>query len=189
MKKTFRTIYVHMMERRLWRYCRRRFRSELGLEHGPGHWKRVAAFGRMLCDLDPSVDRLVVNAFACMHDVERLDNCDDLEHGPRAAMLVKRIRRTYLSYLNDEQIGLLSTACELHTTAISTESYTVNACFDADRLDLLRCGISPDPARMASVSGADIAAREDFVDGVWKYVNETVSKQGIPVSIMSMCRG
>lgn len=183
MKKTFRTIYVHMVERRLWRYCRRRFRSELGLEHGPGHWKRVAAFGRMLCDLDPSVDRLVVNAFACLHDVERRDNCDDLEHGPRAAMLVKRIRHTYLPYLNDEQIGLLSTACELHTTAPSTGAPTVNACLDADRLDLLRCGIVPDPARMASVAGAGIAAREDFADVVWGHVDEAVSERRAPDSV------
>lgn len=166
-----RGAVVRFMEWRLLRFCQRRFDDHLGVEHGPSHWRRVAAFGDILCDRNPEVDRMVVRAFACLHDVEREDNYDDLEHGPRAAELVRRIRWTHLRYLDDTQVGLLSEACRVHTTAARTGNPTVDACLDADRLDLCRCGIIPDPERMASREGAELAAHEDYINAVWKAVN------------------
>ena len=169
------------MERRLWRYCRRHFRRGLGREHGEPHWRRVAAFGEMLCDGDPSVDRQVVRAFACLHDVERVDNLSDPGHGPRAAGLVRRIRRRRLSYLSEEQVGLLQAACAEHTSSLRTENETVNACLDADRLDLVRGGVLPSPGRMASQVGASLAGRRDFVDGVWLPVNRATHRPPRPL--------
>ena len=38
---------------------------------------------------------------------------------------------------------------------------TIDACFDADRLDLGRVGIDPDPERMATERGKEIANNEN----------------------------
>ncbi len=179
-------------QRRLWRLCRRRFRLEQDGEHGPAHWQRVAAFGELLHEKNPKVDVAVVRAFACLHDVERMDNGDDLNHGPRAARLAMRIRRLYLPHLSDNQAIALYIACEIHTSwpRLNTVDYadcrrpgsrqyplveTVNACLDADRLDLVRCGAVPNPERMASPEGAALAAREDFVEAVWMCIRDQVS--------------
>ena len=35
---------------------------------------------------------------------------------------------------------------------------TIDVCFDSDRLDLPRAGITPDPAQMATKEGAEMAA-------------------------------
>ena len=53
----------------------------------------------------------------------------------------------------------LKKACELQTTTWRTEDETVNACFDADRLDLGRVGITPDPEKMATVQGRILAEK------------------------------
>ncbi|MBR1788152.1 MAG: hypothetical protein IJ762_03025 [Bacteroidaceae bacterium] len=39
-----------------------------------------------------------------------------------------------------------------------TGNITVDICFDADRLDLTRVGITPNPRRMATSLGARLAA-------------------------------
>jgi len=45
----------------------------------------------------------------------------------------------------------------------------VNACFDADRLDLGRVGIMPDPDKMATVQGRIMAEKmmEDNPEADW----------------------
>ena len=135
--------------------------------HGVSHWDRVAKFGDDLYTCD--VDMLVVKAFAYIHDVERVNECEDLQHGPRAAKLVDEIRSTLLDFMNDKEIQQLKDACKLHTTTWRTEDATVNACFDADRLDLGRVGITPDPDKMATVQGRIIAEKmlEDNLESDW----------------------
>ena len=125
--------------------------------HGIVHWDRVANNADLLNTSD--VDLLVVKAFAYVHDVERNDDGYDLQHGPRAAALVDEIRDTELAFLNDDEILQLKKACELHTSTWRTEDATVNACFDADRLDLGRVGIAPNPGKMATVQGHILAER------------------------------
>lgn len=173
---------ISFREKLLWLFCRMRFNNKLGAEHGPKHWRRVAVFGDILCNLNPQADRMVVRAFACLHDVERVSNLDDNEHGQRAAFLVWKLRRTLLSYLNDTQVGLLAEACSLHTFALSVPKdrlggATVNACFDADRMDLPRAGIIPDPERMASRGGAWLVSGEDFVEAVWERVKRQIDNK------------
>ena len=36
---------------------------------------------------------------------------------------------------------------------------TIDACFDADRLDLGRVGITPDPNKMATAKGKELASQ------------------------------
>lgn len=125
--------------------------------HGVSHWDRVARNADVLITSD--VDELVVKAFAYIHDVERVNDSDDLQHGPRAAMLVDEIRSSELSFLNDQEIEQLKEACRLHTLRHRTEDATINACFDADRLDLERVGITPNPDKMATIQGRILAER------------------------------
>lgn len=135
--------------------------------HGLGHWDRVAKYAEDLSTAD--VDLLVVKAFAYVHDVERKnENCDP-QHGPRATVLVDEIRSTVLGFLNDKEIQQLKEACRLHTTTLRTEDATVNACFDADRLDLGRVGISPKPDKMATVQGRILAEKmmEAYPENDW----------------------
>jgi len=138
-----------------------------GSVHGIAHWDRVAKNADLLNTSD--VDLLVVKVFAYIHDVERDDDSYDLQHGPRAAALVDEIRDTELAFLNDGEIRQLKKACELHTTTWRTEDATVNACFDADRLDLGRVGIMPDPDKMATVQGRIMAEKimEDNPEADW----------------------
>ena len=60
--------------------------------------------------------------------------------------------------MSNEQIAKLKRACELHTIEHRTEDVTIDTCFDADRMDLLRVGIMPDPKRMATKRGAELVS-------------------------------
>ena len=123
--------------------------------HGIDHWDRVCTNGQML--LTPEVNSLVVGLFAYLHDFCREDDGDDLQHGPRAAAFIDTVRNTLLMDVSDEEIHLLKEACRLHTVAARTGNPTIDACFDADRLDLGRVGITPDSARMATKKGKELA--------------------------------
>ena len=151
-------LYKYRLNR-LRTFCQKRFPKELGDEHGPSHWDRVAMFGHFIATDETDLE--VVDAFALLHDVERKDNDLDPLHGDRSAALVETIRDSHLAYLNDVQIEMLKMACMLHNNTVRTSDNTVNTCFDADRLDLPRAGIRPDPARMATENGIKM------VSGAW----------------------
>lgn len=125
--------------------------------HGLPHWKRVARNGQRL--LTPECNALVVELFAYLHDSCRTSNGYDEEHGPRAAMWIETLRNSLLRGLTDEEFGLLQEAVRLHTVCHRTGNPTIDACFDADRLDLTRVGIVPDPAKMATDKGAELARK------------------------------
>lgn len=125
--------------------------------HGLNHWKRVEAFGLLMAEVCPEADKEVISWFAYTHDSMRTDDGCCTEHGPNAAELIDKVRDTYMSELSDEQIGKLRTACYHHTFEKNAEDITVDICFDADRLDLLRCGLTPDPQMMAGEIGAELA--------------------------------
>ncbi len=123
--------------------------------HGIDHWDRVARKGEALHV--PDADMEVVLCFAYLHDVERQTDTYDVEHGPKAAKLIDQIREFVLGFLDDRQIGLLKDACTFHTTVLRTGNPTIDTCFDADRLDLPRAYIIPEPDRMATKEGAEKA--------------------------------
>lgn len=127
--------------------------------HGIDHWDRVYQNGQEL--ITPKVKPLVVSLFAYLHDSCRINDGKDPDHGGRAAEYISTLRDTLLKDVSDEDILLLKTACRQHTSTVSTGNPTIDACFDADRLDLWRVGIIPNPARMATEKGKEIA-RKDF---------------------------
>ena len=136
----------------------------LGLCHGISHWERVERNGLLLATDD--VNTTVVRLFAYLHDKWRVDNWEDIEHGKRAAENLPVLRGTLLAGITDEEFELLRKACELHTVCHRTGNPTIDACFDADRLDLMRVGIIPDPKKMATERGAFYATnlQQFYVD-------------------------
>lgn len=126
-------------------------RWRLGAIHGVSHWERVERNGLFLAT--PECDLTVIRLFAYLHDSCRKDDYEDEEHGARAAKKIEGLRDTLLKDLRDEQFALLQQACRLHTGTHRTGNPTIDTCFDADRLDLPRVGITPIPEKMATEKG------------------------------------
>lgn len=121
--------------------------------HGVTHWEHVEKFGLMMAKECPSADTDVIRWFAYIHDCRRGTEGWCEEHGRIAAKFIAKIRNTFLSDLSDEQITILRLACRSHTVKRRTKEITADICLDADRLDLYRVGIEPDPKLMASEIG------------------------------------
>lgn len=115
--------------------------------------------GLILCQ-SIAADLEVVELFAFLHDSCRLNEFDDPDHGPRAAEYAERLRFEQLFEITDRQFGQLKMACGGHTHELKNEDITVATCWDADRLDLPRVGITPDPNYMATEEGARIARQK-----------------------------
>lgn len=86
----------------------------------------------------------VVRLFAVLHDSRRIHEHTDPEHGPRAAEFARTLRGRLFD-LPDHEFDLLHRACAGHTHERTHPDVTIRACWDADRLDLGRVGISPHP--------------------------------------------
>jgi uncharacterized protein len=91
----------------------------------------------------------VVALFALSHDSRRVGEFEDDGHGFRGAALARSLPGT-LVHLDDTRFELLYEACRLHSDGRMTGEPTLLACWDADRLDLGRVGITPDPRRLAT---------------------------------------
>lgn len=132
--------------------------------HGSDHWRQVA-FNGLLLARTTGADPVVVCLFALFHDARRFDEWEDPEHGPRGAELAREWRGTQYA-LDDARFGRLVRACRVHTSArASTGDPTVDTCLDADRLDLARVGILPDPGRLLT-DAARVLARRARDEGV-----------------------
>lgn len=119
------------------------------------------AKGKVFYDID-SIEYNKVGLFAYLHDSCRVDDGEDIYHGTRAAEWIETLKDNHLKGVSDEEIGLLQEACYLHTAVAKTGNPTIDACFDADRLDLWRVGIIPDPDRMATEKGRIMANNTNY---------------------------
>jgi uncharacterized protein len=124
--------------------------------HGPAHWARVRENGLRLAEVTGANHR-VVELFSVFHDACRRNEGSDPKHGLRGAHLAEKLRRAHLN-LNDAEFDLLFVACAEHTQGKTEADATIQTCWDADRLDLGRVWITPDPARLCTP-----AAREPEV--------------------------
>jgi uncharacterized protein len=110
--------------------------------HGPTHWRRVADFGRLICD-ETGADSHTIYLFAALHDACRENDRRDPDHGRRAAKLAKELRGVAFE-TTDLQQEDLEFALKLHADgylgAPEEDGPTVSACWDADRLDMRRTG-------------------------------------------------
>jgi uncharacterized protein len=138
--------------------------------HGIGHWARVYENGLRLAASLPAVNPKVVAYFAIFHDSRRENEGIDGGHGRRGAELAKKLRGVFYE-LSDEEFALLHLACCDHTHGRVDGDLTVLACWDADRLDLGRAGITPDPRRLCTsaarapglIAWADERARREVI--------------------------
>jgi uncharacterized protein len=124
--------------------------------HGVAHWARVLENGLRLAEMT-GADLEIVQLFALLHDSKRVNECTDLDHGRRAAEFAKELRGRVFD-LPDREFGLLQVACAGHTDEQTYPDITVQTCWDADRLDLGRVGITPEPNRLctAAAKRADV---------------------------------
>jgi len=104
--------------------------------HGLSHWGRVLVNGRRLAD-ETGADPIVLELFAVFHDARRRNEGHDPQHGNRAA----RSAHALLSaegHLSSARLKMLEEACRLHTNGLREADVTIQSCWDAGRLDLLR---------------------------------------------------
>jgi uncharacterized protein len=91
----------------------------------------------------------VVTLFALFHDSRRINEDWDHGHGLRGAMYARTMRGS-LIHLSDRDFELLYEACRLHTDGHTQGDLTLQVCWDADRLDLGRVGMTPKPHRLCT---------------------------------------
>lgn len=132
------------------------FRAGVHSHHGPAHWRRVEENAVRLARRT-GADVTVVRLFAIYHDSCRLDDGPDPGHGPRAAALLRQIADSQLP-LDTARLDTLVRAVEQHTCGMTSSDVTIGTCWDADRLDLGRVGIAPDPRFMSTDAGRELAA-------------------------------
>jgi len=123
--------------------------------HGPSHWQRVDAFGLDIAKIS-GADLTVVRLFALLHDSCRKDDGADLDHGPRAAKMLDRIVPTVFA-IDPGRLDLLKEAIRLHTSGLTTNEPTIGTCWDSDRLDIGRVGMTPSTKFMSTSAGKDMA--------------------------------
>jgi uncharacterized protein len=137
-------------------------RSEFALSwqglHGLAHWERVRQNGLYLARIT-GANVQVVELFALLHDCKRLSDRRDPDHGARAAEYARTLRGSWI-LLPDEDFELLYHACRYHTDGLTQADVTVQTCWDADRLDLGRIGIRPDPTFLCTAAAKEPALLE-----------------------------
>ncbi|MCY7304047.1 MAG: hypothetical protein LH654_13655 [Thermoleophilia bacterium] len=122
-------------------------------DHGQQHWKAVAWAGLGLARQVDGCDAELVLLFALLHDTQRFNESRDPEHGLRAALFAQELRAEGVLALDDERLDVLADACTRHDQGFVSDDPTTGACWDADRLNLWRVGITPE-ARLLSTPPA-----------------------------------
>jgi uncharacterized protein len=130
--------------------------------HGDSHWRRVGEAGLFLAGRE-EVSPHVVLLFAILHDCRRETDGRDPEHGARAAALAEQIGHEPLG-LSVDELTALAHATREHDRGRITDDRLVGACWDADRLDLPRVGITPNPRLLSTGTGQNPAVIAAFAD-------------------------
>jgi uncharacterized protein len=117
--------------------------------HGVGHWARVLENGlRLAKETKANVE--IVQLFAIFHDSCRVNEGSDFGHGRRGAELAAKLCG-HLFDLGDTELRLLYEACAGHTDGLTEAAdVTIQTCWDADRLDLGRVWMYPEPKKLCT---------------------------------------
>jgi len=132
---------------------RAQYRLEWDGIHGLAHWERVRENGLRLAGRTGARPD-VVELFAYFHDACRHNNSHDPQHGARGAGLARTLAGSVFE-LDSEGLNLLVEACTGHTRGETVAEPTIATCWDADRLDLSRVGITPRPERLCTDAARD----------------------------------
>ncbi len=150
-------ITKHLIE-----FARTEFRLDWDGIHGAPHWSRVRHNGLLLAE-HTGANARVVEYFAFIHDLGRENDHHDPEHGDRAAVIAEKIAGD-LIHVTAEELQLLQDACSGHSDGHIEADVTVMTCWDADRLDLGRVGIRPEPTRLCT----ERARNADFLENAYQ---------------------
>jgi uncharacterized protein len=142
-----------MITKELIREIRRGFCLDWRGIHGVRHWARVREIGLLLATLNGAKVE-VVELFAFLHDSRRRNEGSDPHHGVRASNFANELRGSLIN-LSDHDFELLSYACVRHSEGFTEADVTVQTCWDADRLDLGRAGIKPNPLYLCTPNAKD----------------------------------
>ena len=137
--------------------------------HGEAHWKCVAWSGLQLVRAVPDSNAEVTFLFGLFHDSQRRDDGHDPDHGRRAADFVRRIHGEHFT-LAARSLDLLLEACAGHVDGLTHNDPTIGLCWDADRLNLWRIGVKPQPRFLSTPAARDpdVIARSRALDGQHK---------------------
>jgi len=130
--------------------------------HGAEHWARVRENGLRLAKTTGAKIE-VVEYFALLHDVRRRGDGRDLQHGPRAVPLIRELAGDVV-LLPEPDLELLIVAIRDHTRGFTEGDPTILTCWDADRLDIGRVNIRPDPAYLCT----DAARAPEVIEWGWR---------------------
>lgn len=111
--------------------------------HVRDHWLRVLQSAREIAAATGANLR-VLELFAVLHDSQRENENHGPEHGHRAAAYAVELTGKWFE-LADDEMDLLIDACRFHSDGMTEAHLTVQACWDAGRLDLGRVGVRPSP--------------------------------------------
>lgn len=131
--------------------------------HGMAHWGRVRTNGLRLAQ-DTGAHAQVVELFAFLHDSCREYDGSDMEHGARAAEFAEYLASRNILKLAPSHMELLTTACRWHSHGTLLDDVTISTCWDADRLDLGRINIRPDPLRLCT----EAAQHPKVIEWAWR---------------------
>jgi len=141
--------------------------------HGLSHWARVLENGRRLAPLE-GADTDIVELFAVFHDACRMSEGSDRGHAGRGAQLARMLHGAWF-VLDDARFALFVTACEEHTAGLTEADISIQVCWDADRLDLLRVGKRPKPGLLCTETAKD--------PEVARWANDRAGSRDVPALI------
>jgi uncharacterized protein len=105
----------------------------------------------------PGADAHVVALFGLFHDSRRLDDGPDSDHGRRAPVFVEQHGQFF--HLNNTRLERLRRACADHADGFISDDPTIGSCWDADRLNLCRLGVRPNPSLLST----EVAKRRETI--------------------------
>lgn len=143
-------------------YLPREFALEWRGIHGAPHWTRVRWNGLAIARSSGAITG-VVELFSFLHDARRAHDGRDPDHGVRAAELALELNGPVFC-VDRAEMRLLEIACRDHSEGQLRADPAVQTCWDADRLDLGRVGIRPDPARLCT----DAARHPKLIDQAYR---------------------
>lgn len=141
-------------------FLKSHFKLDIMGLHGLPHWARVYKNAQELVEMEqarghaPRLD--VIHLFSYLHDHERQNDDEDYQHGGAAAENALKMRNEGRIFkIDDEGFALLCYAMTRHSHGDTLADITVQICWDADRLDLGRCNIIPDPKYLCTESAKE----------------------------------
>lgn len=133
------------------RLAKDRFQLTAGSVHGVAHWSRVWLNARLICEAE-QIDPRVPFLFSFLHDTCRIHDGADFQHGPDAAAFVDQLFAERHLDISPFELLQLSKAIELHSDGFTEADPVIQVCWDADRLDLGRVGILPNPKYLCTAT-------------------------------------